>query len=300
MKLSKNTSNSAGFHILKRCGFDACDYSLGRELSPKDGIFADIDNVSDQQIAEHFSSIKEIADELDFEVGQIHSDFTGHIRSYASLDDVVKRQIASIKATHYLGAKFCVIHPVIPRGVLYETIQKESFDKAADFYKRLTDTLEKYDVYCCLENMWHLDPVYGHITPTIFSRAQEMVEMSDLLGERFKICLDVGHGLLTQDDPVEMVKICGDKLVCLHSHDNDGLLDMHAFPFHRAAAPYGTTWKPLRMDWIAFMKALDEVNYRGNLNFEVGMPGPADLEELHLKYLADIGKYLISLREIQY
>ena len=301
MKISKNTGDVSKFATLKKCGFDACDFTVEGIFNKSRGQFGDIHNVSDEQIIEHFTSVREEAEKVGFEIGQVHGECSGHVRDYPDgLDDMVQRQIASIKATHYLGAKHCVTHPLIMRGRRYDALAKENFDQCVDFYKRLEDTLIEYDVYCCLENMWHIDPVYGHICSTILSHAQEMVEMCNVLGDRFKICVDVGHGLLTQDDPVEMVRICGDKLACLHAHDNDGILDMHAFPFHRAGAPYGTSWKPLRMNWIEFMKSLDEVNYRGNLNFEVGMPGPADLEELHLKYLADIGKYLVSLREIKY
>ena len=301
MKISKNTGDVQNLPILKKCGFDACDFSVEGIFNKASGKFGDIDNVSDQQIEEHFSNIKEKFVDETFEIGQVHGECSGHFRDYSyDLEDMVKRQIASIKATHYLGCKLCVTHPLIMRGRRHDILVKENFDQCVEFYKRLEDTLIEYDVYCCLENMWSVDLVYGTICSTILSRAKEMVEMCDVLGDRFKICLDTGHGLLTQDDPVEMVRICGDKLACLHAHDNDGLLDMHAFPFHRAAVPYGTSWKPLRMDWLAFMKALDEVGYTGNLNFEVGMPGPADLEELHLKYLLDIGKYLVSKREIQY
>lgn len=301
MKISKNTGDASKFAIYKKCGFDACDFSVEGIFNRAKGQFGDIENVSDQQIIEHFSAIRESAKAIDFEIGQVHGESCGNIKAYDDdINIMVKHQIASIKATNYLGAKHCVIHPLIFRKRKYDLLAKENFDACVDFYKRLEDALIEYDVYCCLENMWHIDSVYGHICPTILSRAQEMVDMCDVLGDRYKICVDTGHGLLTQDDPVEMVRICGDKLACLHAHDNDGIHDLHAFPFHRAAAPYGTSWKPLRMDWIAFMKALDEVNYRGNLNFEVGMPDPSALEELHLKYLADIGKYLVSLREVKY
>ena len=169
-----------------------------------------------------------------------------------------------------------------------------------EFYKRLGDTLEKYDVYCCIENMWVCDPVYGHICSTILSHAEDMVEMCEVLGDRYKICVDVGHGTLTQDNPCEMVRISGDKLVCLHTHDNDGILDLHSYPFTPAGKPYGTSWKPMRIDWTDFMKALDDVNYRGNLNFEVGCWVPEPLHEASYTYLAEIGNYLTSLREIKY
>ena len=303
MKISVNNteypSEKEQFKYLKDCGFDACNLSLGH--FERKGMFGDIDNVTDEQIKEHFTMLREEAEKVGFSIGQTHSAFSGHPRDYDfNLDEIVKRQIASIKATHYLGCKLCVVHPVIKPNRRYDHLIKEAFDESVEFYRQLIPTLEEYDVYCCIENMWMCDPVYGHICATILSRAQEMVDMCNVLGDRFRICLDVGHGLLTQDDPVEMVRICGDKLACLHAHDNDGILDLHAFPFTPHGKPYGTSWKPLRMDWTAFMKALDEVNYRGDLCFEVGAPGPEPLWTPGYKYLAEIEKYLVSLRELKY
>jgi sugar phosphate isomerase/epimerase len=300
MKISVNTNNADNFAFLKKCGFDACDFQLGILFS-KDRELGNMNAISHSQIEETFTAIRERAEAVSFEIGQTHSAFSGHPRHYNfDMDDIVKRQIASIKATHYLGSKHCVVHPIITPGRHYDKLTKKAFDESVDFYKRLTDTLEEYDVYCCIENMWVCDPVYKHICSTILSHAEEMVDMCDVLGDRFKICIDTGHGLLTQDAPAEMVRICKDKLACLHTHDNDGILDLHAFPFLPCGKPYGTSWEPIRMDWTDFMKALDEVDYRGNLNFEIALPCPEPLRGAALRYLAEIAKYLISQREIQY
>lgn len=293
-------SETEQFKFLKDCGFDATDFSLGRYFE-RSGMFGDIDNVTDEQIKEHFTMLKAEADKVGFEIGQTHSAFTGHPRGYDyDIDEIVKRQIASIKATHYLGAKYCVIHPIIKPGRRYDLLNEEAFNESIDFYKRLEPTLREYDMYCCIENMWVSDPVFGHICSTILSHAKEMVDMCNILGDRYKICLDVGHGPLTQDDPVEMVRICGDKLVCLHTHDNDGIADLHTFPYAAYATPRGTGWKPMRTNWEEFMKALDEVDYRGNLSFEMTPPGPAELKRAGYVYLAEIAKYLVSLREVKY
>jgi sugar phosphate isomerase/epimerase len=60
------------------------------------------------------------------------------------------------------------------------------------------------------------------------------------------------------------------------------------------------SWKPLNMDWAEFMKALDDVNYRGTLSFELGAPGPEPLWKPGYKYMAKVARYLASLREIKY
>lgn len=300
MKISVTNGVPVGeteqFSYLKECGFDAVDFNLGKYFGVK-GIYGEIREVTDAQIQEHFSALRQAADAAGIVVGQTHSPFTGHPLGYASLEDIIDRQIAGIKATHYLGCKYCVIHPIITPGRRYDLLNKESFEENIDFYRRLIPALEEYGVYACLENMWVCDSVYRHICPTIFSRAEEMVAMCEVLGECFRICVDVGHGPLTQDDPAQMVRICGEKLACLHVHDNDGFSDLHTFPFAAFQVPYGLSWKPLRIDWADFMKALDEVDYQGTLSFEMSPPGPPELNAAGLRYLAEIAHYLISLRK---
>ncbi len=288
------------FAFLKECGFDAVDFQLGAYLG-RGGVFSDIDKVTDEELKEYFTNLRLEAEKVGFEIGQTHSQFDGHLRSYDNdIDEIVKREIASIKATHYLGSKHCVIHPLILVSRRYDRNEKESLDMTEEFYRRLIPTLEEYDVYACLENMWNYDAVYGNICATIFSHCDEMVRMCETLGDRFKICVDIGHGLLTQDDPIEMVKIAGDKLACIHAHDNDGVSDLHTFPWSVKETPYNTNWKPLTIDWIELMKAFDEINYRGNLNFEMNIPGPAPIKKAGAKYLAEIERYLISLRTVKY
>ena len=282
------------FAYLKELGFDACDFSLGKYFYPTSGIFGDINNVTDAQIKERFTALRKAAEAADFEIGQTHSQFTGHPRNYdMNLDDLLKREIACIKATHYLGCKYMICHPIIKPGRRYDLLVKEAFDEAIDFYKKLIPYLEEYDVICCVENMWVADPVYHHICSTIFSHAQEMVDACNILGERFKICLDVGHCPLTQDDPVEAVKICGDKLVCLHTHDNSGWADTHTLPFQAFGNPVGV--KAMRIDWDGFMKALKKIGYKGNLSFELTPPGPVEIRRDGYIYLKEMADYMVSV-----
>lgn len=282
------------FQYLKDCGFDGVDFTMSRVFN-KEFYFGDIDNVTDDMIKEHFTMLKQRADEAGITVCQTHGCFGGWLSKYNNdCDDVVKRLVASIKATHYLGCKRCVIHPIISGRRRYDLYKKENFDEAVALYRRLIPYLEEYDVYACIENMFSSDPTYKHICATILSRAEEMVEMCEVLGDRFKICLDVGHCLVTQDDPVEAVRICGDKLWALHTHDNSGFYDNHTFPFSVFGTYLG--YKPVRCDWTEFMKALKEVNYNGYLSFEITPPGDSpEVITAGYKYLAKIGRYLTSI-----
>ena len=285
VSVSYNTQDPENnqFELLAKCGFDAVDFACG-------GLY----EKTDDELYKHCTAIKQSANAAGIVIGQTHSDFSGHPRGYSfNYDEIVERQIVSIKATHFFGSKNCIIHPIIFPGRRYELLLQESLDKTIEFYSRLIPTLEEYDVYCCVENMWVSDPVHKHICPTIFSRAQEMVDVCNILGDRFKICVDTGHGEVTGDEVCEMIRISGDKLYALHTHDTDCAHDLHTVPY--MAHHYNKNDKPC--DYEEMMKALDDVNYKGTLNFEVGIPGPAEIREAGLTYLAKVGKYLASLRQ---
>ncbi len=281
------------FQYFKDCGFDAVDFTLNPYFNRK-GIFEDIDFVTDKQIKDHFTALKEAAHKAGVYVCQTHGTFNGHPSHFEyNMDEVYKRLCACIKATHWLGAKYIIIHPIILPNRRYDIRKKENFDRAVEFYRMLEPMLEKYDITCCIENMFTIDRTYRHICATILSRAEEMVDMCNVLGDRYKICLDVGHALVTQDDPVEMVYTIGDKLKALHTHDNDGFNDLHAFPFQRYGKLPQT--RPMKCDWEAFMKALKDIGYTNTFSFEINAPGPKQIHPAGLKYLSQIAKYLVNI-----
>lgn len=292
---SYNCDESEQFKYLKSCGFDGCDFIMNKYFAPS-GIYGDIDEVTEDEIRERFTWLKKLADEADFKIYQVHASFGGQMRKYpGGEEEVIKRVTASIQAAHYLGAKHVVVHPYINMDRKYDKNEELSIQQAIDLYKKFIPALEKYDVYCCIENMFHSDTVHRHICPTIISRAKEIVRVCDECGDRFRICLDVGHAVLTEDDPAEYVRICGKRLVCLHTHDNDGINDLHTIPFCAQGKP--PKIEPMRIDWTEFMHALKEVGYEGVLSFEIGAPGPWALKPAGLRYLAAVGRHLSDIFE---
>lgn len=295
MKLSKSNATTAGFFTLKECGFDACDFQLGWYFGAS-GPFADVMNVRDEDVVAYFSEMKSKADEAGIEVFQTHGSFSGQVSSYpGGSAEYVRRAELDFIATKTLGAKYCIQHPYINLNRRYDVCREQSIREAITVYREYIPALEKTGVICCLENMHHGDIVYKHRCCTTLSRAQEMADMCDELGEHFAICLDVGHCTCTEDDPIEAVHICGDRLVALHTHDNDGMWDLHQFPYAAHGKP--PKLEPQRIDWTAFMQALKEVGYSGTLNFEIGATGPAPIHEAGYRYLAAIGRHLVSIYE---
>ena len=72
----------------------------------------------------------------------------------------------------------------------------------------------------------------------------------------FTACLDIGHCLLTGHDPVNSIRVLGDRLGCLHVHDVDGVNDNHSCPM------------TLSVNFPAMMEALWEVGYKGEFTLE--------------------------------
>lgn len=73
-----------------------------------------------------------------------------------------------------------------------------------------------------------------------------------------KFCYDIGHNNCF-DPEYDYLSKYGDKLICLHLHDNKGEKDDHTLN------KYGT------IDWAKFANKLKEINYSGNLDYEVLM-----------------------------
>jgi sugar phosphate isomerase/epimerase len=103
----------------------------------------------------------------------------------------------------------------------------------------------------------------------------------------FTVCFDVGHCLLQDVDPAEAIRAIGHRLVdgCTHVHDNDGVADSHTLPF------YG------KVQWESVMKALADIGYEGDLNYEASAflkNVPDALCPDGLAYMAKVGHHLIE------
>ncbi len=69
-------------------------------------------------------------------------------------------------------------------------------------------------------------------------------------------CYDCGHEAC-HTPGVEYLPVLGDRLFCIHLHDNDGVGDLHQVPFDG------------KLDFDRICKQLKEVNYQGNVTLEL-------------------------------
>ncbi len=275
---------------VRRCGFDACAFPM-EGVFGKDGVLGDIERVTGTMIDDFFMPLRELGDRLGIAFVQTHSVGGGELPD-EEWEDMLCREIAVIKATKILGAKHVAMRPIIERGRIYEKRAEENFERAARFFECLAPTLEEHGVYGCVKNVYTYDGAYKFCAPTICSTPEELVAMCDRLGDRYAICLDVGNAVLGREDPVHMAHVCSNRVKILNVHDNDGFDDLHAFPFSRHRPHTGN---PPRIDWPKLMRALTRIEYAGVINLDVTVPGPRAICDAGYEYLAELGRYLVSL-----
>ena len=110
--------------------------------------------------------------------------------------------------------------------------------------KRILKLCKKLDVFLAIENINY---------PNLFAYVFENIEHENL-----KFCYDSGHNN-TFDAQTDYLEKYGDKLVCLHLHDNRGSHDDHTLN------KYGT------INWKKIAEKLAKINFNGSLDYEMIM-----------------------------
>lgn len=142
-----------------------------------------------------------------------------------------KRLIQDIKIAAKYGFPYVVAHMVgMPSQV------------GLDRLKRVLSFCEKVNVSLAIENLDYNDCFY--------------YTFDNLKHPNLKYCCDIGHVNIF-DKHIDFLDKYGDKLICLHLHDNDGVNDLHTLN------RYGT------INWDEIAKKLAKVNFTGSLDYEI-------------------------------
>ena len=259
--------------ILSEAGYDAIDFSQFNEE-----IYASTYG------KEYYTEIRKYAEDKGLFFNQSHapfsSSFTDEEKTAKRFDEIV----TAIKRASYLGVKNIIVHPCQHLKYDVEGNSEKLFEYNMEFYKKLIPYCEEFDIRVALENMWQYTGMINHST---CSRPEEFVRYIDELNnDSFVACLDIGHAALVWEDIGDFIKILGNKrLRCLHVHDVDGTNDSHTLPY------FGS------INWEKVMKALAEIDYKGELTFEADsfMDNKPDiLLPDCAKLMAKTGKHLVS------
>jgi sugar phosphate isomerase/epimerase len=179
----------------------------------------------------------------------------------------------------YLGAPMIVVHPCCHLKYAEDDNAEKLFDYNFNFYKRLIPYAREFGIKIAIENIGR---------DSVTSTPERLNKLFDALNDPvFTICFDVGHCLFQGVDPADAIRAIGDRLVhgCTHVHDNFGDKDSHTLPY------YGN------VEWESVMKALADIDYKGDLNYESAgflKKVPTELCPDGMVFMAKVGHYLVS------
>ena len=209
-------------------------------------------------------------------IHQTHAPFPSYREGEEDYNKLLKeRTLQAIEVSAQLGAKQVIVHPIWFRNDT-PAVQME---KNLELYEPYGKRAKECGIKIAIENI-------GIVSIT--STPERLNKLFDTLNDPvFTVCFDVGHCLLQGVDPAEAIRAIGPRLVdgCTHVHDNNGDRDTHTLPY------YG------KVDWESVMKALADIDYQGDLNYEASAfikDIPVALYYDGLTYMAKVGRYLIE------
>lgn len=264
---------------IAKAGFDAWDFSMFKmcRYDYKTKKILDSDHpLAGKDYLKFARRLRQIGLDNGIECNQSHAPFPTYspeVRSY------YKR---AIECTAEAGGKICIIHPD----------NYKNAEQNAEIYFELLPFAKSCGVKIATENMWNWNDELNQAAPAACSHHDDFVKHIDTVNdEYFTACLDIGHaemrGLNTS--AVQMIKALGHRLGALHVHDNNLHDDSHQIPF------------TMNIDFDAVVKALKEVDYKGDMTLESDAYLHYFCKDDHdkvfegIKNLADTAKKLVEM-----
>ena len=236
------------YNKLKSFGFDYYDFDMANTNTVPY-------TFDEKEFADYLRHEKELADKAGITIWQVHGPWRfppadGTVEDRAERLEKMKR---SIQGSAILGAKYWVVHPIMPYGLndVSSGKAKDTYELNLEFMSKLLPTAKQEGVTICLENMPMTD--FAIASPTAI--VDFIKEIND---QSFAMCLDTGHANIITSwlTPAQSIREYGKYIKVLHVHDNHGNRDEHALPF------FGT------IDWKDFSKALHETAFDGVVSLE--------------------------------
>lgn len=229
---------------MKEHGWDCCDFQWF--VNTETELF----KVSEEEFEARLKAEKTLADEAGIEFYQVHGPWRWPAKDDTEEDraERFEKYEKSIRGAAILGAKYIIIHPIMPFG-RKDIDPQFSLELNVDFFKRLMPTARKYGVVICYENM----PMLRHSIAIPVGLLRVIEAVND---EYFQFCLDTGHCAVFNYSPADALRLMKKHVKTLHVHDNDGTKDQHRCPGNGV------------INWEEFANVLQEINYDGVLSFE--------------------------------
>lgn len=279
--LQSRYGDERALEICAENGFDSVDFNMRK--------FDKNIDISDEEVIEFFSKIKEKADSLGLAISQTH----GRVKSYTPDEEycefVRKAARFDLLGTKILGAPSCVIHNITTSSwpdadaEFMQAKNKELLDYLVPF-------AEEFDVNIGMETFGD-SKRYGKRVIDFFGDSRELKKQFDAIDTKKKvICMDTGHTNKAHNvgaddgsavpDVVESIHMFGKDLKILHLNDNNGFTDQHLPPMAKMQGG---------VDWKGVFEALDAIGYEGYYNFELAL----DYYGIGMEdYVGFLGKHL--------
>lgn len=277
-----------GFRMIKEAGFDSVDFNIDTLLPGKnirDGICECVLDAPIEDILENIiRPYKEAAAKYGVTFYQAHAPFPFYQLGQDAMNEylfVIMEKCAAI--CDYVDCRRMIVHPSF-NGYTEQMEHDEEWALNIERYSRLIPMLKKYNIICCLENMFtgYKGKMYGAICSDFYEAAAYVDELNAIAGEKcFGFCVDTGHALLIGKDIYTALLQVGDRVEAFHIHDNDGMNDQHIMPYTG------------KQDWKRFIKGVKAIGYKGTLSFETfNITNMFDKQLIPdaLKLIAAIGK----------
>ena len=265
----KRFGQEKSFEILKKAGFDACDFSF----------YNYVDELLCDDYMEKAQNTKELLNKAGLLCNQAHAPFNLVEGEPFDLScPNYKAIVRSIEYAAYIGAANIVVH------LLCTANRADLYKYNHEYYKSLAVYGEKFGIKICVEN--DFERRNGKILP-VLNYPNEFSEFIENLNSEWLVgCIDIGHAAMF-NDPTEFISKTNPSLIkALHIHDNDMREDLHLFPL--------TGY----INWYSLCDALKKADYSGDFTFEAIKSLdriPNELMEDTLAYMAKMGRYLMNL-----
>lgn len=284
--------------VIKQAGISYIDYNSIELAVDREDIWkgrlpnGSILEKSVDEIIEYFKPELEIFEKYGIKFAQAHAPFPSCVTDRPHvLEYMIKIYKNCILFCDRVGIPNLVIHGVSMYFWDKQSCYKDIDELNMKLYSSLVETLKGTSVTVCLENVF-VDRMPKKYVAGHCSNADKTVKIIDELNslcekEHFGLCLDTGHLNLAGVDTREYIETVGNRIKCLHVHDNRGTNDDHKMPYSG------------NIDWREFLTAMKNIGYRGDVNFETFMQTkkeflPSALLLPTVKYIGEMGRYFID------
>lgn len=285
-----------GFSVLKKAGFNCCDFSLNSYLENTNIYRGDLNRFFDKSVDElrdFFAPHKAAAKAIGIRINQMHMPYPLFVPGKDNVfNEYLRSQVMakSLEICAFLECKYIVIHGLKLAAELGS--EELEWQKTAEYLDECAIFAKEHGITLCIENLY--DGIGGKLLEGPGCDAYKAARRIDEFNERYGaevlgFCFDIGHANLIGLDIYEFVTILGDRLKVLHLHDNDGVTDQHQIPYSFTK----TRENESATDWDGLMRGLADIDFKGVLSFETApalTSYPETLKEDVLRLIARIGE----------